>query len=111
MTFDMVDSYRAPIIAAESVVLLCIAVRRENFILQVASIVAATIAFIFAVGYTTAGNADYFVAGVSTAVFLLFNACLFSRRIDHQLSDLFRLRVGCMTGLALAAGPPANANS
>jgi len=104
MTFDMVDSYRAPIIAAESVVLLCMAVRRENFILQVASIVAATIAFIFAVGYTTAGSADYFVAGVSTSVFLLFNAWLFSRRVDHQLSDLFRLRVGCMTCLALAAG-------
>ena len=104
MTFDMVDSYRAPIIAAESVVLLCMAVRRENFMLQVASIVASTIAFIFAVGYTTAGSVDYFVAGVSTAVFLLFNACLFSRRVDHQLSDLFRLRVGCMTGLALAAG-------
>ena len=37
MTMNMADSIRSPILAAQSVVMLFMAIRRENFIIQISS--------------------------------------------------------------------------
>ncbi|GIT06029.1 MAG: hypothetical protein CM1200mP29_14400 [Verrucomicrobiota bacterium] len=48
MTIEMSDSVRGPILAAESVVLLFMAIRRDNFIIQIGALIVSAIAVIYA---------------------------------------------------------------
>ena len=48
MTMEMSDSIRGPILAAESVVLLFMAIRRDNFIIQIGALIVSAIGVIYA---------------------------------------------------------------
>ncbi len=104
MTMDMVDSIQAPILAAESVVLLFMAIRRDNFIIQIGALIVSAIAVIYALIDIGTGSADYWLGGLSVMVFLLFNARLCHARIESALEPVLRPRVSYLTGLGLVVG-------
>ena len=104
MTMEMADSVQGPILAAESVVLLFMAVRRDNFILQVGALVVSAIAVGYALVDIGNGSADYCIGGLSVMGFLLFNAGLSHARIESALEPVLRPRVSYLTGLGLVVG-------
>jgi hypothetical protein len=114
MTMKMSDSIQALILAAESVVLLFMAIRRNNFIIQIGALAVAAIAVIyalFATGLFDIGLFDikyrsehYLECGLSVMIFLLFNAWLCHARIESTLDSILRPRVSYLTGLGLLVG-------
>ncbi len=114
MTMKMSDSIQALILAAESVVLLFMAIRRNNFIIQIGALAVAAIAVIyalFATGLFDIGLFDikyrsehYLECGLSVMIFLLFNAWLCHARIESTLDSILRPRVSYLTGLGLFIG-------
>ena len=104
MTMEMADSVQGPILAAESVVLLFMAVRRDNFILQDGALVVSAIAVGYALVDIGNGSADYWIGGLSVMGFLLFNAGLSHARIEFALEPVLRPRVSYLTGLGLVVG-------
>ena len=104
MTIEMSDSVRGPILAAESVVLLFMAIRRDNFIIQIGALIVSAIAVIYALIDVGARSSDYLVGGLSVMIFLLFNARLCHERIESALESILRPRVSYLTGLGLFIG-------
>ena len=104
MTMGMADSYKGPILAAESVVLLFMAIRRNNFIIQIGSLIVVAIAAVYALRDTLLGSEDFFLAGLFTGLIFLFNARLCHARIESAGESLLRPRVSYLTGLALVVG-------
>ena len=104
MTMEMADSVRGPILAAESVVLLFMAIRRDNFIIQIGALIVSAIAVIYALIDVGARSSDYLVGGLSVMVFLLFNARLCHERIESALESILRPRVSYLTALGLFIG-------
>ena len=104
MTMGMADSYKGPILAAESVVLLFMAIRRNNFIIQIGSLIVVAIAAVYALRDTLLGSEDFFLAGLFTGLIFLFNARLCHARIESAGESLLRPRVSYLTWLALVVG-------
>ncbi|MBT5310025.1 MAG: hypothetical protein HOL38_00455, partial [Verrucomicrobia bacterium] len=104
MTMEMSDSIRGPILAAESVVLLFMAIRRNNLIIQIGALAVAAIAVIYALIDIGDRSSDYLIGGLSVMVFLLFNARLCHERIESALESILRPRVSYLTGLGLFIG-------
>ncbi|MEC8973910.1 MAG: hypothetical protein VX509_08310, partial [Verrucomicrobiota bacterium] len=104
MTMEMADSVQGPILAAESVVLLFMAIRRDNFILQVGALVVSAIAVGYALADIGYGSTDYWIGGLSVMGFLLFNAGLSHARIESALEPVLRPRVSYLTALGLVVG-------
>ena len=104
MTMGMADSLKGPILAAESVVLLFMAIRRNNFIIQIGSLIVVAIAAVYAFIDTLLGSEDFFLAGLFTGLIFLFNARLCHARIESAGESLLRPRVSYLTGLALVVG-------
>ena len=104
MTMKMSGSIRGPILAAESVVLLFMAIRRNNFIIQIGSLIVSAIAVIYALIDIGDRGPDYLLGGLSVMVFLLFNARLCHERIESALVSILRPRVSYLTGLGLFIG-------
>ena len=104
MTMGMADSYKGPILAAESVVLLFMAIRRNNFIIQIGSLIVVAIAAVYALLDTLSDSEDFFLAGLFTGLIFLFNARLCHARIESAGESLLRPRVSYLTGLALVVG-------
>ena len=104
MTMGMADSLKGPILAAESVVLLFMAIRRNNFIIQIGSLIVVAIAAVYALNDTRLGSEDFFLAGLFTGLIFLFNARLCHARIESAGESLLRPRVSYLTGLALVVG-------
>ncbi len=104
MTMEMADSIRGPILAAESVVLLFMAIRRNNFIIQVGALAVSGIAVLYSLIDIGTGSADYWLGGLSVMVFLLFNARLCQARIESALESILRPRVSYLIGLGLVVG-------
>ena len=104
MTMGMADSYKGPILAAESVVLLFMAIRRNNFIIQIGSLIVVAIAAVYALNDTRLGSEDFFLAGLFTGLIFLFNARLCHARIESAGESLLRPRVSYLTGMALVVG-------
>ena len=104
MTMDMVDSIRGPILAAESVVLLFMAIRRNNLIIQIGALIVSAIAVIYALIDIENSSPDYLLGGLSVMIFLLFNARLCHERIESALESILRPRVSYLTGLGLFIG-------
>ncbi|MEO1864039.1 MAG: DUF2339 domain-containing protein, partial [Verrucomicrobiia bacterium] len=104
MTMGMADSYKGPILAAESVVLLFMAIRRNNFIIQIGSLIVVAIAAVYALNDTRLVSEDFFLAGLFTGLIFLFNARLCHARIESAGESLLRPRVSYLTGLALVVG-------
>ena len=104
MTMEMADSVRGPILAAESVVLLFMAIRRDNFIIQIGALIVSAIAVIYALIDVGARSSDYLVGSLSVMVFLLFNARLCHERIESALESILRPRVSYLTALGLFIG-------
>jgi hypothetical protein len=101
MTMGMADSLKGPILAAESVVLLFMAIRRNNLIIQIGSLIVVAIAAVYALYDTLLGSEDFFLAGLFTGLIFLFNARLCHARIESADESLLRPRVSYLTGLAL----------
>ena len=109
MTMKMSDSIQALILAAESVVLLFMAIRRNNFIIQIGALAVAAIAVIYALFATGLFDIEYrskhyLQCGLSVMIFLLFNAWLCHARIESALKSILRPRVSYLTGLGLLVG-------
>jgi len=104
MRMGMADSHKGPILAAESVVLLFMAIRRNNFIIQIGSLIVVAIAAVYALNDTRLGSEDFFLAGLFTGLIFLFNARLCHARIESADESLLRPRVSYLTGLALVVG-------
>ncbi|MDE2643791.1 MAG: DUF2339 domain-containing protein, partial [Verrucomicrobiota bacterium] len=104
MTMGMADSLKGPILAAESVVLLFMAIRRNNFIIQIGALIVVAIAAVYALNDTLLGSEDFFLAGLFTGLIFLFNARLCHARIESAGESLLRPRVSYLTGLALVVG-------
>ncbi len=104
MTIDMAGSVQGPILAAESVVLLFMAIRRDNFIIQIGALIVSAVALIYALIDIADHSSDYFLGGLSVMVFLLFNARLCHCQIESALESILRPRVSYFTGLALFVG-------
>jgi hypothetical protein len=104
MTMEMSDSIRGPILAAESVVLLFMAIRRDNFIIQIGALFVSAIAVIYALIDIGERSPDYLLGGLSVMIFLLFNARLCHERIESALDSILRPRVSYLTGLGLLVG-------
>ena len=104
MTIEMSDSVRGPILAAESVVLLFMAIRRDNFIIQIGARIVSAIAVIYALIDIGDRSPDYLLGGLSVMIFLLFNARLCHERIESALESILRPRVSYLTGLGLFIG-------
>ncbi len=104
MTMRLAGSLEGPILAAESVVLLFMAIRRNNFIIQIGSLIVVAIAAVYALNDTLLGSEDFFLAGLFTGVIFLFNARLCHARIESAGESLLRPRVSYLTGLALVVG-------
>ena len=104
MTIEMSDSVRGPILAAESVVLLFMAIRRDNFIIQIVALIVSAIAVIYALIDIGDRSPDYLLGGLSVMIFLLFNARLCHERIESALESILRPRVSYLTGLGLFIG-------
>ena len=104
MTMGMAASLKGPILAAESVVLLFMAIRRNNFIIQIGSLIVVAIAAVYALNDTWLGSEDFFLAGLFTGLIFLFNARLCHARIELAGESLLRPRVSYLIGLALIVG-------
>ena len=104
MTMGMADSLKGPILAAESVVLLFMAIRRNNLIIQIGALIVVAIAAVYAFLDTLLGSEDFFLAGLFTGLIFLFNARLCHARIESADESLLRPRVSYLTGLALVVG-------
>ncbi|MBC8245512.1 MAG: DUF2339 domain-containing protein [Verrucomicrobia bacterium] len=104
MTLEMRESLKGPVLAAESVVLLFMAVRRNNFIIQISGLVVSALAAGYALADVGYGSADYWIGGLSVMGFLLFNAGLCHARIESALEPVLRPRVSYLTGLGLVVG-------
>ena len=104
MTIDMADSVQGPILAAESVVLLFMAIRRDNLIIQIGALIVSAIAFIYALIDIEAQSPDYFLGSLSVMVFMLFNARLCHDQIESSVESIVRPRVSYLTGLGLLVG-------
>jgi hypothetical protein len=104
ITMKMSDSILGPILAAESVVLLFMAIRRNNFIIQIGALIVSAIAVIYALIDIGDRSPDYLLGGLSVMVFLLFNARLCHERIESALVSILRPRVSYLTGLGLFIG-------
>ena len=104
MTMNMADSIRSPILAAQSVVMLFMAIRRENSIIQISSFCVAAIAAVYALLYTVNHSPDFLIGALFTGVIFLFNAWLCHRRVEATDESMLRLRVSCLTGVGLAIG-------
>ena len=104
MTMGMADSLKGPILAAESVVLLFMAIRRKNFIIQIGSLIVVAIAAVYALLDTLLGSEDFFLAGLFTGVIFLFNARLCHARIESAGESFLRPRGSYLTGLGLVVG-------
>ncbi len=104
MTMRLAGSLEGPILAAESVVLLFMAIRRDNFIIQIGALAVSAIAVLYALIDIGTGSADYWLGGLSVMVFLLFNARLCHARIESALEPVLRPRVSYLTGLGLVVG-------
>ena len=104
MTMEMVDSIRGPILAAESVVLLFMAIRRDNLIIQIGALIVSAIAVIYALIDIGDRSPDYLLGGLSVMIFLLFNARLCHGQIESELKSILRPRVSYLTGLGLFIG-------
>ena len=104
MTIEMADSVRGPILAAESVVLLFMAIRRDNFIIQIGALMVSAIAVIYALIDIGVLSPDYFLGGLSVMIFLLFNARLCHGQIEPAVVSILRPRVSYLTGLGLFVG-------
>ncbi|RTZ70495.1 MAG: hypothetical protein DSZ35_00430, partial [Verrucomicrobia bacterium] len=104
MTMEMVDSIRGPILAAESVVLLFMSIRRNNLIIQIGALIVSAIAVIYALIDIGERSPDYLLGGLSVMIFLLFNARLCHERIESALVSILRPRVSYLTGLGLFIG-------
>ena len=104
MTMEMADSVRGPILAAESVVLLFMSIRRNNLIIQIGALIVSAIAVIYALIDIGERSPDYLLGGLSVMIFLLFNARLCHERIESALVSILRPRVSYLTGLGLFVG-------
>ena len=104
MTMQMSDSIRGPILAAESVMLLLMAIRHGNFIVQIGSFCVAAIAAVYACISFVLGSPDYLLGGLFTGVMLLFNAWLCHLRLESSSKSMMRLRVSCLTGVGIFVG-------
>lgn len=104
MTMQMSDSIRGPILAAESVMLLFMAIRHGNFIVQISSFCVAAIAAVYACISFVLGSPDYLLGGLFTGVMLLFNAWLCHLRLESSSQSMMRLRVSCLTGVGIFVG-------
>ncbi|MBE87621.1 MAG: hypothetical protein CMO69_07800 [Verrucomicrobiales bacterium] len=104
MTMEMADSVQGPILAAESVVLLFMAIRRDNFIIQIGALVVSAVALVYTLIDIGNHSPDYFLGGLSVMVFLLFNARLCHGHIESAVGSILRLRVSYLTGLGLFVG-------
>ena len=104
MTIEMVDSIHGPILAAESVVLLFMAIRRDNFIIQVGALIVSAVAVVYALFDIKDHNPDYFLGGLSVMIFMLFNARLCHGKIESAFESILRPRVSYLTGLGLFVG-------
>jgi uncharacterized membrane protein len=104
MTMQMSDSIRGPILAAESVMLLFMAIRHGNFIIQISSFCVAAIAAVYACISFVLGSPDYLLGGLFTGVMLLFNAWLCHLRLESSSKSMMRLRVSCLTGVGIFVG-------
>ena len=104
MTVEMSDSIRGPILAAESVVLLFMSIRRNNLIIQIGALIVSAIAVIYALIDIGERSPDYLLGGLSVMIFLLFNARLCHERIESALVSILRPRVSYLTGLGLFIG-------
>ncbi|MDA7605561.1 DUF2339 domain-containing protein [Verrucomicrobiales bacterium] len=96
------ESIKGPILAAESVILLFGAIRLKSLIAQYASVAAAAAAVIFGFISIASGAGDYFYSCLSIGGFLIFNAFLTSKKIEHNKEILLRPIVSCFTASALA---------
>ena len=104
MTMGMAASLKGPILAAESVVLLFMAIRRNNFIIQIGSLIVVAIAAVYALNDTWLGSEDFFLASLFTGLIFLFNARLYHARIESAGESLLRPRASYLIGLALIVG-------
>ncbi len=104
MTMEMADSVRGPILAAESVVLLFMAIRRDNFIIQIGAHIVSVIALIYALIDIGNRSPDYLLGALSVMIFLLFNARLCHGQIESKVESILRPRVSFFTGLGLFVG-------
>ncbi len=104
MATQFSDSIKGPIFAAESVVLLCMAIRLKNVIFQGAAFIAAAIAVFYGFSDISSGSGNYFVSGLSIGAFLLFDAWLCHRRIEAAEESPLRPRVTYFAGFGLAVG-------
>ena len=96
------ESIKGPILAAESVILLFGAIRLKSLIVRYASAAAAAAAVIFGFISIANGAGDYFYSCLSIGGFLLFNAFLTSKKIEHNKEILLRPIVSYFTLSALA---------
>ena len=96
------ESIKGPILAAESVTLLFGAIRLKSLIVRYVSVAAAAAAVIFGFISIASGAGDYFYSCLSIGGFLIFNALLTSKKIEHNKEILLRPIVSYFTASALA---------
>ena len=101
MTNQLSDSIKAPIFAAQSVVLLALAIRIKDQVLQAGAIVAAALAFGYAISDSLSRSEDFLLSGLFVGAFLLFNAWQSHRALESNARPLLRPRVLYFTGLAV----------
>jgi hypothetical protein len=104
MTTQISESIKGPILAAETIVLLFMAIRRENRILEFAAIAVAAIACGFGIFDINAGNPDYLTACLSIMAFLLFGGWLTHRRLEGKSEAILRPRVSFFSALGIGIG-------
>ena len=86
MTMGMADSLKGPILAAESVVLLFMAIRRNNFIIQIGSLIVVAIAAVYALNDTRLGSEDFFLAGLFTGLIFYSTPGFVTRESSRRAS-------------------------
>ena len=104
MTTQLSESIKGPILAAETVVLLFMAIRRDNRILKFAAIAVAAIACGFGIYDIDVNSADYLKGCLAIASFLLFAGWLSHHRLEKGNEAILRPIVSYFTCLALAVG-------
>ncbi|MCP3691641.1 MAG: hypothetical protein GY917_05575, partial [Planctomycetaceae bacterium] len=104
MTTQLSESIKGPILAAESVVLLFMAIRRENRILEFAALAAGLIAVCFGLYDINIGNPDYLTGCLSIMAFLLFGGWLFHNRLESNSEAVLRPRVSFFSVLGIGIG-------
>ncbi|MFP6873463.1 MAG: DUF2339 domain-containing protein, partial [Verrucomicrobiales bacterium] len=104
MTTQLSESIKGPILAAESVVLLFMAIRRDNKILEFAALAAGVIAICFGIYDINVGNPDYLIGCLSIMAFLLFGGWLCHRRLEGKSEAILRPRVSFFSVLGIGIG-------